>query len=154
MARIPVGLVCAIVIGAGCASAGARPTIETTTFARELGVNISDFRKLSSGEYIRDMTVGTGIEAAREMTIQFRYILFLPDGQFMSGSLSQTEAPLTLKVAVPGMIRGWYDGIPGMRVGGRRQIIVPADLGYGRRAKGNIPPNSILVFEVELVNAY
>jgi FKBP-type peptidyl-prolyl cis-trans isomerase len=148
----PAAALCALALIAGCATAGVRPTIETTTFAPQLGVVTKDFTKLPSGEYIRDMTVGTGIEVAREMTIQFRYILFLPDGQFMSGSM--TDPPLVQKLAVPGMIRGWYDAIPGMRVGGRRQIIVPPDLGYGRRAKGNIPANSILVFEVEMVSAY
>jgi FKBP-type peptidyl-prolyl cis-trans isomerase len=152
MRSAPAGVLCAVALIAGCASAGVRPTIEATTFAPELGVALKDFTKLPSGEYIRDMTVGTGVAVAREMTIQFRYILFLPTGEFMSGSL--TDAPLTSKLAVPGMIRGWYDAIPGMRVGGKRQIIVPPELGYGRRAKGNIPANSILVFEVEMVNAY
>ena len=73
-------------------------------------------------------------------------------GQQFDSSIERGE-PITFLLGAGRVIRGWDDGVAGMRVGGRRVLLIPADLGYGRKGAGGvIPPNASLVFEVELVD--
>jgi FKBP-type peptidyl-prolyl cis-trans isomerase FkpA len=156
-AVVAIGIACAT---AGCAStpaaggpsaAAPRATIETTTFASALGISPAEATRLPSGVYYKDVVVGSGPTAGRDMQITFRYLAYLPDGKLVSGGAN--DPPVTARLNTTELIRGWYDAIPGMKEGGLRLMIVPPEMAYGNRARGAIPPNSILVFEVQLLRA-
>ena len=127
------------------------PRIETTTFAPSLGVDLSQMTKTSSGLYWRDLTVGTGSGIAWSgMHPSVYYTGWLANGtQF--DARQPPQDPFTFTLGVGQVIAGWDEGIVGMRVGGKRQLIIPPALGYGEIQVGPIPSNSILVFTVELV---
>ena len=100
---------------------------------------------------IRDDQVGTGREAASGDTVTVHYTGMFPDGRKFDSSLDR-RSPFTFELGAGQVIRGWDLGVAGMRVGGKRRLTVPPDLGYGARGAGGvIPPNATLVFEVELL---
>lgn len=110
-----------------------------------------DLKDIGGGLQIRDLKEGTGPVATPGATVEVFYTGWLTDEKrtvFDSGAQrgETTEFPLS------GVIKGWQNGIPGMKVGGVRKLVVPPDLGYGAAAKGKIPPNSTLIFEVQLVS--
>ena len=128
----------------------AAPIIESATFAVALGVDLSASTRTSTGLYYRDLIVGTGAVAASGNSLTVHYAGFLTSGtQFDYNIAPQTPYPFTLGNG--SVIAGWDQGVPGMRVGGRRQLIIPPSLGYGSAGSGSIPGNSILVFTVDLV---
>ena len=128
----------------------AAPTIESTTFAVALGVDLTASTRTSTGLYYRDVIVGTGAVAASGNALTVHYAGFLTSGtQFDYNIAPQTPYAFTLGNGA--VIAGWDQGVPGMRVGGRRQLIIPPSLGYGSAGRGSIPGNSILVFTVDLV---
>jgi FKBP-type peptidyl-prolyl cis-trans isomerase len=102
-----------------------------------------------SGLQVWDVTTGTGEEAQPAGTVKVHYTGWLTDGTVFDSSKKRNqpiEFPLT------GVIKGWGDGVPGMKVGGVRRLIIPPELGYGKRgAPGAIPPDATLVFEIELL---
>lgn len=128
------------------------PKIEETTFASSLEVDLDASTKTESGLYYRDITVGTGATAAAGSSATVAYSLYNTNGsrwdQSLPAGLTFTVVGLTEQGL---MIKGFNEGVTGMKVGGRRQLIIPPHLGYGNSWKGNIPPNSILVFDVQLV---
>ena len=126
------------------------PDIENTTFASELNVDISQMSKTPSGVYYRDFVQGTGAEAQSGSHLTVHYMGNLSDGTFVDSSLGGSPYGFTLGVGQ--VIRGWDDGLVGMKVGGTRQLVIPPSLGYGSAAHGGIPGNSILVFQVQLVS--
>ncbi len=101
-----------------------------------------------------DTVVGTGAEAAVNKTITVNYTLWLYDSTKANFKGTQIDSgtgfQAVLKSGLGGVIDGWVQGIPGMKVGGKRTLIVPASLGYGSNSNGAIPANSGLVFDVEL----
>jgi FKBP-type peptidyl-prolyl cis-trans isomerase len=101
--------------------------------------------RYASGLYVQDLTTGTGSVATRGRTVVVRYAGWLPNGkQFDAGEISVT-------LGTNKTIRAWEEGLLGMRAGGRRRLVVPPALGYGSRGAGNdIPPNSVLVFVMEV----
>jgi len=136
-------------VAAGCGS-DSPTSIEDTRFAPALGVDLSAMTRTSSGLYYRDITVGTGAVAQSGKTVNTYYQGWLASGTRFDG---RTSGPTLDFVLGSGeMIRGWDEGIPGMRVGGKRQLVIPPSLGYGAAGRGSIPPNAVLVFEVELKN--
>jgi peptidylprolyl isomerase len=118
----------------------ARPNLTTITTA--------------SGLQYRDLTVGTGARPSSVASlVRVQYEGRLLDGTlFDSGTLADRLDP-TKGVPLTGLIKGWQEGILSMRVGGRRQLIVPANLAYGEAGSPpKIPPNATLVFDVELLS--
>ncbi len=99
---------------------------------------------------IIDITTGTGQEAKLGDTIKVKYKGALASsGSVFDGNDEGVEFPLE----VGGLISGWTEGVPGMKVGGKRKLIVPSDKGYGAEGAGaSIPPDSDLIFEIELVS--
>lgn len=98
---------------------------------------------------ITDTKVGTGDVALAGMTITVHYRGTLTDTTVFDSSL--TREPLTFKLGARRVIRGWDQGLIGMRVGGKRTLVVPPRLGYGGKTMGKIPANSHLIFEIELL---
>jgi len=122
------------------------PAIESTTFGPTLDIDLARFTKHRSGLYYLDENVGEGPVAAVGRTVRLRYVVALPSGKVVESQTSPVEFELG-----QGVIKGFNEGIPGMKPGGVRKIIVPPGLAYGRTAHNNIPPNSILVFDVQLI---
>src|SRR5262245_36866332 len=122
--------------------------IERTTFAPALNVHLDSMVRRASGMYVQDLQSGTGAVATRGRTVIVRYSGFLADGKmFDSGEVSVT-------LGSNKTIRAWEEGLLGMRVGGRRRIVVPPTMGYGARGSGDvIPPNAVLVFDMEIMSA-
>ena len=104
-----------------------------------------------------DLLVGSGATAAVGNTVRVNYTGWLydatkTDGKGLVFDTNLGGSPLSFVLGVGAVIAGWDQGIPGMRVGGKRRLVIPSSLGYGASRYGAIPPDSTLVFEVELVN--
>lgn len=102
-----------------------------------------------------DLIVGSGTEATVSSTVGVRYTLWLHDLSKTDGKGLQIETTGTASSSFQlssGVIEGWKRGVPGMRVGGQRRLIVPPELAYGDTRKGAVPPNATLVFDIELVS--
>jgi len=123
----------------------------TETFAASLGVNVSQMTKKSADLYIQDLVVGTGTEATNGRILRLTYTGWLKNGtQFDSNVGSDTLLVFTL--GNHGVITGMEQGVAGMRVGGQRLLVIGSNLAYGPAGLGKIPPNTTLVFKVELVS--
>jgi len=108
----------------------------------------------ASGLKYTDLVVGKGDEAKKGDTVDVNYTgwLFVNGKRGEKFDSSVGRAPFSVKVGEGRVIRGWDEGLQGMRVGGKRELIIPADLGYGARGAGGvIPPNATLDFEVEML---
>jgi peptidylprolyl isomerase len=103
-----------------------------------------------TGYTAEDVVVGTGDVAESGDLVTAHYVGHLTDGRIFDSSLDR-NTPLTFTLGVGQVIRGWDEGIAGMRVGGKRILTITPEYGYGNRAIGAIPANSTLVFEVELL---
>jgi peptidylprolyl isomerase len=99
---------------------------------------------------IEDLKVGTGSAVKSGDNIAINYIGTLVDGTKFDSSYDRGQ-PFETQIGVGQVIKGWDEGVVGMKVGGKRKLTIPPSLGYGDRAAGPIPPNSTLIFEVELV---
>ena len=100
---------------------------------------------------MEDLKVGSGPEAQAGKTVTVHYTGTLLDGKKFDSSLDRNQ-PLSFHLGAGQVIRGWDQGVAGMKVGGKRKLTIPSDLGYGPRGAGAvIPPNATLVFEVELL---
>ena len=100
---------------------------------------------------IEELTVGTGTEAAAGKMVDVHYTGWLTTGQKFDSSKDRGE-PFRFKLGAGQVIKGWDQGIAGMRVGGTRRLTIPPALAYGEHGCGGvIPPQATLVFEVELL---
>ena len=100
---------------------------------------------------MEDLVVGTGAEAKKGQTVSVHYTGFLTDGKKFDSSKDRGR-PFSFALGRGQVIQGWDQGVAGMKVGGKRKLTVPPELGYGAQGfPGAIPPNSTLVFEVELL---
>ncbi len=98
-----------------------------------------------------DITQGTGPVVQKGDTVKMEYTGWLTSGKKFDSNVG-TGRPFTVKLGAGDVIKGWDEGIPGMKVGGKRQLRIPPDLAYGTQGyPGAIPPNSTLIFDVELL---
>lgn len=111
-----------------------------------------DLKSLNGIQY-RDLREGDGPEVPPGATVTLHYVGWLQDAKDGTYKVfdSSRERGEPSTFGLGGLIRGWQIGIPGMRVGGIRKLVIPSDLGYGAQTKGKIPGNSTLVFEVEVL---
>ncbi len=111
--------------------------------------------RTESGLQYRDAKVGTGEEAKKGQTAIVHYTGWLWENGEKGSKFDSSKdggRPFDFPIGGRRVIKGWDEGVAGMKVGGKRELIIPPDLGYGARGAGNvIPPNATLFFEVELL---
>jgi len=115
-------------------------------------VNPGDYVTTASGLRYYDLAVGDGPIVQNGMQVTVHYSGWLTDGSQFDSSLDRGE-PFSFVIGRGQLIPGWEEGVLGMRVGGRRQLVIPPDLGYGSQGAGGvIPPDATLIFEVEVLS--
>ena len=101
---------------------------------------------------IEEIVVGTGTEAVVGKRVGVHYTGWLTNGKKFDSSVDRGE-PFSFKLGGGEVIKGWDQGVAGMKIGGKRKLTIPPELGYGARGAGGvIPPQATLVFEVELLS--
>jgi len=150
MCRIATLPALALLALAACGD-GSGPDITQVNFAPSLGIDLATFTRSASGLYYKDLEVGGGalVTAGQEVSVHYTGHLW-SGGQFDANQPPST--PFTFTLGVGQVIDGFDEGVSGMRIGGRRQLIIPPDLGYGSRATGPIPANAVLVFTIEVIS--
>lgn len=120
-------------------------------------INAPNFVESASGLKSRDVRVGEGTPVGPNDTITVQYTGWLTNGTVFDSSrpsLSPRGASSTpLTSPLSGLIRGWQEGVPGMRPGGIRQLVIPSELAYGAAGSGSVPPNADLVFEIKMISS-
>ena len=135
---------------------GATEHVESTVpseFAEVLEIDLAAMRQTPSGLYIEDLVEGRGLSARSGHVVVVHYTGWLPNGEQFDSTRDAGEARSFQLGARRDVIAGWEEGVTGMRIGGKRRLVVPPNLGYGSRGvPGAIPPNATLVYEFELVD--
>ena len=123
------------------------PALET--FNSALGVNIATMTKRTDNLYIQDLVVGTGATANTGQTIRVTYSGWLVNGSSFDSNVGGPA--FSFRLGLGQVIGGWDQGVVGMKVGGKRKLVIGSELGYGSRGSGSIPANATLVFDVEVL---
>lgn len=125
---------------------------DNTASLGELKKEVSQTSSITqtNGMTITDIIIGTGEEAVPGKILTVHYTGTLTDGTKFDSSLDRGQ-PFRFILGAGQVIKGWENGFAGMKVGGKRRLIIPSELGYSDRQIGSIPANSTLLFEVELL---
>jgi FKBP-type peptidyl-prolyl cis-trans isomerase FkpA len=126
--------------------------IESTTFASSLNVSLATSTKTATGLYYRDITPGTGKTVAVGDSINVIYAGYLATGNSFDDN-APPKPTFGFRIGANRVIPGFEQGVVGMKVGGTRQLILPPGLAYGTASNPGIPPNSVLVFNVQLISS-
>jgi FKBP-type peptidyl-prolyl cis-trans isomerase FkpA len=111
-----------------------------------------EWKKNASGLEYQEIKIGEGAEAKAGMTVDVHYTGWLLDGTKFDSSVDRGK-PFSFHLGAGEVIRGWDEGVAGMKLGGKRKLRIPAELGYGSRGAGGvIPGNATLIFDVELLS--
>ncbi len=135
------GIMCGLIIIPGLSRGGT--VADTPAGAQDITT--------ASGLHYSDVVVGTGEVAVAGKTATVHYTGWLTNGKKFDSSVDRGQ-PFSFPLGAGRVIKGWDEGVQGMKVGGKRKLTIPPDLGYGARGAGGvIPPNATLVFDVELL---
>lgn len=160
-ALVSTAVLCALLALAGCGggSDSSSSSTESTSTAPETTSTAKKTKpkvEVPKGAppkklVIKEIEEGTGAtaKAGDQVTVQYVGVNYKSGKEFDS-SWSRHE-PFTFNLGAGEVIRGWDEGVAGMKVGGRRELIIPPELGYGETGSGSIPPNETLVFAVDLI---
>jgi FKBP-type peptidyl-prolyl cis-trans isomerase len=134
------------------AACGSRGDAGSSGFSAELGVDTTKMTKAPSGLWYSDVAAGQGTVAEPGRTVHVHYTGWLPDGKKFDSSRDRNE-PFAFTLGAGQVITGWDEGVKGMKVGGRRKLVLPPQLAYGEAgAPPDIPPGATLVFDVEVLD--
>ena len=106
---------------------------------------------MSNGLVIEDVKIGDDQEVEKFNIVTVNYTGLLEDGTKFDSSLNPGRSPFRFTVGAGQVIKGWDEGLMGMKIGGKRKLTIPPELGYGSRDNGPIPANSTLIFEIDLL---
>ena len=139
----------AITLASACTKKSSEPATETAqTTAAPAAAKVETTEPKVE---MVDTVVGKGKEAVSGKSVTVHYTGTLKDGTKFDSSVDRKE-PFTFSLGAGQVIKGWEQGIVGMKVGGKRKLTIPAELAYGANAVGAIPANSTLIFDVELLD--
>lgn len=135
-----------------CTKKSEEPTSTSTQTTEATGTQTSQTAPTTTENKveIEDVVVGKGAEATNGKSVTVHYTGTLKDGTKFDSSVDRKE-PFTFTLGAGQVIKGWEQGIQGMKVGGKRKLTIPPELAYGANAVGAIPANSTLIFDVELL---
>jgi len=136
----------------GLNGSASSPQADSTSNSTAMDIQQVSPQQTNSNEklQITDEKIGTGTAVKKGDTVEINYVGTLTNGKKFDASADH-GGPFTTQIGVGQVIQGWDQGIIGMKVGGKRKLVIPPSLGYGDQAAGSIPPNSTLIFQVELV---
>jgi len=141
-------LLVASVLLLSCSTKNNQPEIDDQLIRNYLVSKQLTATKDASGIYYIMTAVGTGSAPTAASTVEVKY-----RGSLISGTVfDQTATDKTFTYALSGLIKGWQIGIPLMKTGGKATFYIPSGLGYGSSGIGSIPPNSVLIFDIELIS--
>lgn len=133
----------------GCGSAMATPPEKSPQTTPDRSKKMAT--TTASGLIYEDIVEGSGATASAGHSVVVHYTGWLTNGTKFDSSKDRNE-PFEFRLGAGQVIRGWDEGVAGMKEGGQRKLTIPAQLGYGARGAGGvIPPNAVLVFDVELI---
>jgi FKBP-type peptidyl-prolyl cis-trans isomerase FkpA len=145
-----------ILLAAGMTACAATPWQGTmldpaqVTFSQELGIDLSQMEQPEPGLYVLDVAQGVGEVANRTSRVRVHFVLWLVDGTVLDTSVG--SEPFQFRLGGNEVIEAWNLAIPGMKVGGRRRLVVRPGLAYGSRGTDGVPSDATLVFEVQLMD--
>jgi len=144
---------CLLTVITALVVAAAMACSQTATSPTSQGVSATTTEvTMPDGLKYTDDQVGTGTAAEKGKTVSVHYTGWLLDGTKFDSSRDRNQ-PFSFPLGQGQVIKGWDEGVAGMKVGGKRTLVIPPDLGYGARGAGGvIPPNATLKFEVELLD--
>jgi peptidylprolyl isomerase len=145
----PAAAATGTVSGTPCPAA---PTSAAQPTASDSFTDSVCLNKLTDGLQYGDLFTGTGPAPVTGQTITVQYTGWLTNGTMFDSSRQSGRTPFSFAIGTNAVIKGWDEGVITMHVGGKRRLVIPPALGYGATANGQIPANSTLVFEVELLS--
>ena len=148
MKNILAVIVCLIVVSSCKVTTVNQPELDDQLIQGYLFANNLNATKTASGLYYIMTVEGTGVSPTTSSTVEVKYTGYLLDDTVFD----QTATGKTFTSSLSGLITGWQIGIPLMKKGGKAMLFIPSALGYGIRGIGPIPANSVLVFEIELID--
>jgi FKBP-type peptidyl-prolyl cis-trans isomerase len=147
MKFLPI-LAALILVLSSCLKENNQPEADDQLIVNYLSANKLTATKDPSGLYYIMNVAGTGTAPTATSTVEVKY-----KGSLINGTVfDQTASDKTFTYALSGLILGWQIGIPLMKEGGKATLFIPSRLGYGSQNLGTIPPNSVLIFEIELID--